>query len=69
MDAYTQNLLASGIMAFASLFSGIGAGFLCGFMYGTNTVNRRGTAILVGLVSTLVMMFWQIWMGYHGFKV
>jgi Zn-dependent protease with chaperone function len=65
----SQALLAASIMAFASLFSGIGAGALCGFFYGTNSVNRRGTAMLVGLVMALMMMFWQIWMGYHGFKV
>jgi cation transporter-like permease len=68
MDGTTQNFVAAAIMALASTLSGFGAGFLVGFAYGTDTKERRFTALIVGMGTGLVMMNALIWFGYHGFK-
>lgn len=57
------------VMAVAATFSGIGVGFLWGFVKGTDTPNRRGAAMLVGMLTTIIMLNCQIWLAYNGYRL
>lgn len=63
-----QVFLASTILAFAAMFSGLGFGFLVASFIGSDTPNRRGTSMLAGLIMGLVMLIAQVWLAYHGYK-